>query len=61
MTERDSDGQSYGIPQGSTIAKSGPKIDSQSGKAKGGNAMSDGVKPIDTKGVNKVGSDGLTT
>jgi hypothetical protein len=61
MTERDLDGRSYGIPQGSTIGKSGLKIESQSGKAKGGNATSDGVKLVDTKGVNKVGSDGLTT
>jgi hypothetical protein len=61
MTERDSDGRSYGIPQGSTIGKSGLKTESQSGKAKGRNATSDGVKLVDTKGVNKVGSDGLTT
>jgi hypothetical protein len=61
MTERDSDGRSYGIPQGSTIAKFGSNIESQPGKAKGGNATSDGVKLVDTKGVNKVGSGGLTT
>jgi hypothetical protein len=61
MTERDSDGRSYGIPQGSTIVKSGSKIESQSGKAKGRNATSDGVNSVDTNGVNKVGSNGLTT
>jgi hypothetical protein len=37
------------------------KIESQSGKAKGGNATTDGIKLVDTKGVNKVGLDGLTT
>jgi hypothetical protein len=40
MHERDSDGRLYGIPLGSTIARSGCKIESQSGKAKGGTATS---------------------
>jgi hypothetical protein len=57
MTERNSDGRSYGIPQGSTIEKPRLKIESQSGKAKGGNATSDG---IDTNGVNQVDTDGLS-
>jgi hypothetical protein len=66
MTERNSDGRAYGIPQGSTIEKPRLKIESQSGKAKGGNATSDevgtnGVNQVDTNGVNKVGSDRLTT
>ena len=61
MIERDSDGRSYGIPQGSTTAKSGSKIESQSGKAKGGKATSGGVNPTDTNGVKKVRFGGLTT
>jgi hypothetical protein len=61
MTERDSDRRSYGILQGSTTAKSGSKIESQSGKAKGRKATSGGVNPADTNGVKKVRFDGLTT
>jgi hypothetical protein len=61
MTEHDSDGRSYGIPQGSTIAKSDRKIESQSGKAKGRKATSDGVNPADTNGVKKARFDGLNT
>jgi hypothetical protein len=34
MSERDWDGWSYGIPQGSTTKKPRAKIESQSGKAK---------------------------
>jgi hypothetical protein len=61
MIERDSDGRSYGIPQGSTTVKSFSKIESQSGKEKGGKATSGGVNPADINGVKKVRFGWLTT
>jgi hypothetical protein len=57
MSERDSDGRSYGIPQGSTTGKPQAKIESQSGKVKV--ATSDDV---DGKvRINNVNSNRLTT
>jgi hypothetical protein len=41
--------------------KFGSKIESQSGKAKGGKTTSDGVTSVDANGVNEVGSNRLTT
>jgi hypothetical protein len=64
MSERDSDGRAYGIPQGSTTEKPRARIESQSRKAKesqSGKAKVATSDDVDGKDVNNVHSDGLTT
>jgi hypothetical protein len=63
MTERDSDGRAYGIPQGSTIENTRPKIESQSGKPKGGNVISReaDIDGVDSEGINNNDSGGRNT
>jgi hypothetical protein len=65
MSERDSDGRLYGIPQGSTTEKPrATKIESQSRKAKESQSVKGEVATsddVDGKDVNNVDSDRLTT